>query len=148
MSLAMTEQERMAFLRGLHVGVVVVERPDRAPLALPIWYDVTEAGEPFLQTSPDSLKARLIEEAGRFALSVQDEAPPYKYVTVEGSVASVRPATMEGDLRPMARRYFGIEGGDAWLASVGDSETDNVVITMHPERWHTADFAKMQAAGD
>jgi hypothetical protein len=36
--------------------------------------------------SGDSLKAQLLRAAGRATMTVQTEAPPYKYVCVEGRV--------------------------------------------------------------
>lgn len=38
MSLAMTTEEREAFLTGMHVGVIGIERADGPPLTVPIWY--------------------------------------------------------------------------------------------------------------
>ena len=41
----MTLDEREQFLADVHVGVVAVERPGRAPLAVPIWYGYEPGGE-------------------------------------------------------------------------------------------------------
>jgi nitroimidazol reductase NimA-like FMN-containing flavoprotein (pyridoxamine 5'-phosphate oxidase superfamily) len=37
-SLAMTKDEREAFLAALHVGVISLEDPGHGPLTVPIWY--------------------------------------------------------------------------------------------------------------
>ena len=39
MSLAMSPEERDAFLADLHVGVISIEQAGAAPLTVPIWYD-------------------------------------------------------------------------------------------------------------
>jgi hypothetical protein len=37
MSLAMTKQEREAFLAEVHVGVISIPEPGRGPLTVPVW---------------------------------------------------------------------------------------------------------------
>lgn len=141
----MTKEEREAFLAGVHVGVITVEAADRAPLALPIWYDYRPGGELWIITNRGSRKGKLIAAAGRFSLCAQDEAVPYKYVSVEGEVASIEPADVERDLRPMARRYLGDEFGDLYVAQTAGESDDSVVIRMRPRRWSTVDYAKQFA---
>jgi hypothetical protein len=89
-------------------------------------------------TGGDSRKAKAIAATGRFSLCAQEEAPPYKYVTVEGP-AVIEPAEL-ADRVAIARRYLGAEGGDAFIAANADA--DNVMIRMTPEHWQTADFGK------
>src|SRR5262245_18531548 len=116
MSISMTRSEREAFLAGVHVGVVSIERSGQAPLTVPIWYDFDPAIGIWLITGKDSEKGRALAAARRYALCAQSEAPPlYRYVSVEGPVISVRPARLEEDRRRMAHRYFGRELGDRFL---------------------------------
>src|SRR5262245_64678688 len=85
MSLAMNRSEREAFLSGVHVGVISIERAGKAPLAVPIWYDFDPAIGVWVITGKDSEKGRALAAARRFALCAQSEAPPiYRYVSVEG----------------------------------------------------------------
>lgn len=142
-SLAMTRQERETFLAETHVGVISIERPDRAPLTVPIWYGYEPGGAVTIITSKGSVKAALIDESGRFSLCAQSEVMPYKYVSVEGAVTSIEPFDVEADLRPMSRRYLGDEMGDAYVDS--EPPGDNVTIRMQPQRWYTVDYAKMAA---
>ena len=140
----MTRSEREAFLAGLHVGVISIERADAAPLAVPIWYDFTPAKGLWVLTGKDSQKGRALAAAGRFALCAQVETPPaYQYVSVEGPIVETRPADQEQDSRPMAHRYFGKELGDAYIASTPDEAS--LVFTMRPERWRTVDYTKLGA---
>lgn len=141
-SLSMSRAEREAFLADVHVGVLtVVGREGRGPLATPVWYSYSPGGSIIVATGGNSLKARAIAAAGRVSLCAQDEAPPYKYVTVEGP-AVIEPAELTERLA-IARRYLGVEGGDAFIAANADA--DDVAIRMTPEHWRTADFSK--AAG-
>ena len=137
---AMTEDEREAFLAALHVGVIAIERADGPPLALPVWYSYEPGGDVTVLMDGDSLKGRLILKSGRFSLCAQQEAPPYKYVSVEGP-ATIEPSDRERDSRPMARRYLGTKGGDRYTDSSPRSE-NHVKVTMTPQRWFTVDYSK------
>jgi hypothetical protein len=77
--------------------------------------------------------------AGRFSLCAQDESPPYKYVTVEGPV-TVEEASHDERL-DLARRYLGLDGGDAYVAAVPTG--GQVVFRMAPEHWLTVDYSKV-----
>ena len=144
MPLTMTPQEREAFLAGVHVGIIAIPEDGRGPLAVPVWYAYEPGGELRLITARSSRKGRLLAKAGRFSLCVQSEEPPYQYVSVEGPIVSTTPSDHERDLRPMARRYLGIENGDRYVEEVQTEPAyaDNVVIRMRPERWLTADYSK------
>ncbi len=147
MSLAMTREEREAFLADLHVGVISIEQADAPPLTVPIWYDYSPETGVWIVTNADSAKGRCLQAAGRFSLVAQTETPPaYQYVSVEGPIVEQRVADTEADTRPMAHRYFGAEFGDAYIAGTphGDREW---VFVMQPERWRTVDYRKSGLAG-
>jgi PPOX class probable F420-dependent enzyme len=138
-STRMSQAERDEFLAGVHVGVLgVAGGDDRGPLLVPVWYSYQPGGLISVSTDRDSRKARAVAAAGRVSLCAQDERPPYKYVTVEG------PAVIEeislGERRELARRYLGVQEGDAYIDSIPDS--DEVVLRITPERWLSVDFGK------
>jgi nitroimidazol reductase NimA-like FMN-containing flavoprotein (pyridoxamine 5'-phosphate oxidase superfamily) len=142
--LAMTNPEREAFLAELHVGIISIAEDGRGPLTVPIWYGYEPGGELRVVTGKASRKGRLLDRAGRFSLCVQTEIPPYRYVSVEGPIIAIEAADVERDVRPLARRYLGREGGDAYIASTRDEHVDNVLVRMRPERWLTVDYTKME----
>ncbi len=134
----MTNDEREAFMAEVHVGVLAIDHPGHGPLALPIWYQ-WEDGQVLIGMDGGSLKARLLTAAGRATMTVQTEAPPYKYASVEG------PVSIEHEQRDdleMASRYLGPELG-AWYAQNNPSTSQSVVVRLTPEKWRTCDFAKM-----
>jgi hypothetical protein len=133
----MTPAEREAFLADLHVGVLAVEHPGHGPLALPIWYQF-EDGVVVVHTEGSLLKTRLMQAAGRATLTVQDEKPPYKYVSVEGPVEIVHE---HYDALPMATRYLGADLG-SWYVDANPPGDDSVTVRLRPERWRTVDYAK------
>jgi PPOX class probable F420-dependent enzyme len=135
----MTSDERERFLADLHVGVVAVERPDRAPLAVPIWYGYEPGGDVLLWTQSESVKHSVIQDAGRFAITVQDEQPPYRYVTAEGDVTSIEPA-QDAEVRAIAVRYLGEQEGGAFADQ--NLTPTSVVIRMRPKRWLSTDYSK------
>ena len=115
MSLIMTKQEREAFLADVHIGIISIAEEGRGPLTVPIWYAYDSGGDLRIMTGRESRKGRLLAHAGRFSLCVQKETSPYKYVSVEGPIISTEAADIERDLRPLAHRYLGKEGGDRYV---------------------------------
>lgn len=138
--LTMTESEREAFLADLHVGVLSVERPDGPPLTVPVWYRYTPGGAVEINTGPGSVKARLLQQAGRASLCAQREALPYAYVSVEGPVTFT--ASTDEDRLDIAVRYLGDEGGQAYMESTSDIDS-SLLVQLTPERWFTSDYAKL-----
>ena len=134
----MTSDDREKFLSDLHVGVIAVERPDRAPLSVPIWYGYEPGGDVLLWTESDSLKHRLIRDAGRFSITAQDEQPPYRYVTAEGDVTGIGPAT-DADVRQVAIRYLGEQAGNQFTDA--NLTSTSIVIRMRPRRWLSFDYS-------
>lgn len=135
----LTSAEREQYLADLHVGVIAVERPDRAPLAVPIWYGYEPGGEVSIWTEAGSVKEKLIRAAGRFSLTVQDEQPPYKYVTAEGDVADIASAA-DADVRKIAIRYLGEEEGNRFTDQ--NLTPTSLLIRMRPQRWLSTDYSK------
>jgi PPOX class probable F420-dependent enzyme len=140
MTFTMTHTEREAFLAGLHVGVLGISAPNRAPVLVPVWYLYEPEGDILFITNKDAKKVSLLKQEGRFTLCVQDESPPYKYVSVEGPIISMQDADHERELTPIARRYLGKERGDEYVnETAGDKE---ILVRMRPARWSTADYGK------
>ena len=135
----MTSDEREQLLADTHVGVVAVERADRAPLAVPIWYGYRPGGEVLLWTESESLKYRVIRDAGRFTITAQDEQPPYKYVTAEGEVTGIGPAD-DAEVRAIAVRYLGQEAGGQFTDQ--NLTPTSIIIRMLPRRWLSTDYSK------
>ena len=147
MSLAMTKDEREAFLAGVHVGVIGIAEEGRAPLMVPIWYGYEAGGDVWIITERGSRKGHALEVAGRFSLCAQDENPPYKYVSVEGPIVTSAPCDQERHRRVLAHRYLGSELGDMYLESTAEESIDLVVYRMQPETWYTVDYGKQLEPG-
>jgi nitroimidazol reductase NimA-like FMN-containing flavoprotein (pyridoxamine 5'-phosphate oxidase superfamily) len=130
MSLAMTVEERQAFLAQVHVAVVAVAGEDgRAPLAVPVWYDYRPGEEVSLITERDSRKTTLIRRAGRITLCVQGTELPYQYASAEGPITAIE------DTVTVEQRWA--------LASTSGATERMVRILMRPEHWLTRDYTKL-----
>lgn len=136
----MSKSERETFLAGLHVGVLSIPNPKGAPLTAPVWYDYTPGGDYWLLTGPQSQKGKLLKVGTKVTLVAQQEALPYAYVSVEGTVSEIRDGDLEADTRPMARRYLGMEMGDGYAEANRDDGSVRVSVT--PSRWLTVDYGK------
>jgi PPOX class probable F420-dependent enzyme len=135
----MSAAEREEFLVGVHVGVLsaAVGTTGRT-LAVPVWYSYQPGGLLTVLTGRRSRKAGAIRAAGRFGLCVQDDSPPYRYVSVEGPVVSEEEPDPAERLA-LARRYLGLAGGDRYVADNPDPERENVAFRMRPEHWLSQD---------
>ena len=138
--LQMTQAERESFLAEPHIGVIALNEPGRGPLAAPIWYGYEPGGELTVLIGPQSRNGRLLSEGDRLSLVAQQENLPYRYVSVEGVVASIAPSTADA-LAAMAIRYLGEEQGQAYAAANADGE--NVTVAVRIERWLSIDYGKM-----
>jgi nitroimidazol reductase NimA-like FMN-containing flavoprotein (pyridoxamine 5'-phosphate oxidase superfamily) len=145
MALTMTRMERETFLADVHVGMISIAEEGRGPLTVPIWYAYVPGGELRLITGRNSRKGRLLTQAGRFSICVQTETPPYRYVSVEGPITATEAVDVERDLRPLAHRYLGAAEGDGFVEQTRNSQAENILIRMRPERWLTADYSKDSA---
>jgi PPOX class probable F420-dependent enzyme len=141
--MAMSADERQAFLADLHVGVLsVAGEDDRGPFSMPMWYRYEPGGDVTFITGADTRKMRLLREAGRCSLCVQTESVPYRYVTVEGPVIGIEGTSLESERRVMAHRYLGPERGERYLAATAAESSGSVVVRVRPEHWLSADFGR------
>ncbi len=138
--MALSKDDREQFLAEPHVAALSVnDDTGRAPLTVPIWYQYSPGGEPWLLTGPGSRKHRLIEAAGRFTLMVERVTPSVRYVTVEGPVSRIVPATDE-QLVEVSARYVPPASLDAYLAYARESYGEQIAIYLTPEHWLSADL--------
>src|SRR3954463_3759547 len=138
--MALSREEREQFLAESRVAALSVYAGDtRGPLTVPIWYQYTPGGEPWILTEPGSRKARLIESTGYFSLMVEREEPTVRYVAVDGAVSRIEPAT-DAQLEEMTRRYLKGEAADKYLEFAHKDLGANVAIYMQPQHWISSDM--------
>jgi PPOX class probable F420-dependent enzyme len=135
----MTVSEREAFLADVRVGMLSVNDDEgRGPLTVPIWY-AYDSGLVTFVTGRRSRKTRLIERSGRVRLAVQQETPPYRYVSVEGPVIAIEPVNVE-ELSRLRERYLGPEVARRARERSPEPNPSEVTVRMRAERWQTEDY--------
>jgi hypothetical protein len=135
----LSERERELFLAEPHIAALSVSGgPGRGPLTIPMWYQYQPGGEAWILTEAASLKARLIQDAGRFTLMVERTAPSIRYVSVEGPVTRTVPETDEL-VREITERYLPPEKVPGYLA-FAKTFSEQVAIYLRPERWLSSDL--------
>ncbi len=110
---AMSEPEWRRFLtEGTRTGKLATVRKDGRPHVVPIWFVLGEQEIVFM-TGADTVKGRSLRRDGRASLCVDDERPPFSFVSLSGTAA------LSSDLRVMlpwsiriAERYMGAERGE------------------------------------
>ncbi len=97
--------ECLAFLREpVRPAMLATIRADGRPHVAPVWYDVDDDGTILFNTGAGTVKGKAIRRTGQVALCVQDDRPPFAFVTVEGA------ATVIDDLDEV-RSWAGRIGG-------------------------------------
>lgn len=113
-----------------HIGYLsVVERPDRAPLAVPIWYHYAPGGDLWIRTGPESRKGRAIRSAGRFTMLVRRTLPTERYVSAEGPVTRIGPSP-RAQGRALVARYLPPEEVEGFLDFEERELGEHVAITI------------------
>ena len=136
----LSERDRELFLAEPHIAALSVSGgPGRGPLTVPMWYQYEPGGEAWVLTEAASLKARLIQSAGRFTLMVDRVAPTIRYVSVEGPVTRTVPETDEL-LREITERYLPPDKVADYLAFAKATFGQQVVIYLRPQRWLSQDL--------
>lgn len=145
-NMRMTNEQRESFLAEPHIAVMSVANDEgRPPHAVPVWYGYEPGSNLTFFTGTQGRKARktpLIEQAGMLSLTVQQEAFPYKYVTVEGTVVGIdRPPSAERMLA-IVRRYLPEEQAQGMVRGELDQPTGELVLfTIRPDRWLSFDIS-------
>jgi PPOX class probable F420-dependent enzyme len=113
----MTEQEWHAFVMdGTRTAKVATARKDGRPHVVPVWF-VLDGEDVLFTTAASSVKGQALRRDGYACLCVDDQAPPYSFVMVEG------PVELTADLDELHRvatrigeRYMGAERAEEFGA--------------------------------
>ena len=101
---------------GARTGKLAVTRADGSPHVMPIWFVLdSDDGQDYVlfNTGEQTVKGKALRRDPRFALCVDDERPPFSYVTVYGE------AELSDDLDAMlpwsikiGGRYMGADAAE------------------------------------
>lgn len=111
----MGDTERRAFLSaGTRTGKLATVRRDGSPHVQPVWF-VLDGDDLVFTTGATTVKGRNLRRDPRASLVVDDEAPPFAYVRVDGQAElSEDPGEMLTWATRIARRYMGDDLAEAY----------------------------------
>lgn len=106
----MSDDERRAFLaEGTRTGKLATAKRDGQPHVVPIWF-VLDGDDLLFTTGAGTAKAKAMRRDPRVAICVDDQAPPFSFVSIQGEV------TLSEDLDEMlgwatriGARYMGAD---------------------------------------
>ena len=83
----MSVEERVAFLlHGTRTGKLATVRRDGRPHVQPVWFVLDDDGTVVFMTNSRTVKARNLRRDPRASIVVEDEAPPFSWVRIDGTV--------------------------------------------------------------
>lgn len=129
----MTEEETKSFLlEGTRTGKLAWVSRDGRPHVTPVWF-VLEDQDIIFNTHESAGKAKALKREGRASFVVDDQAPPYNYVKIDGAI------TFEDDLERV--RAVATEIGGRYMGSDRAEEFGNrngtdgeLVVRLSPDR--------------
>jgi PPOX class probable F420-dependent enzyme len=128
----MSRDEWLAFLQApVRPGMLATTRKDGRPHVAPVWYAL-DGDVLVFTTGADTLKGRTLRRDGRASLCVQDEQPPFAFVTVSGTVEL---SDVLVDVRHWAAviggRYMGADRADEYGERNG--VPGELLVRLRPE---------------
>ncbi len=129
----MSEPEWKEFVAaGTRTGKLATTRRDGRPHVVPIWF-VIDGDDLVFNTGAESVKGRSLARTGWGSICVDDDSPPYSFVTVSG------PVTISTDLEEMlpfairiGARYMGEELGEQFGRR--NSVEGELLVRLHAEQ--------------
>lgn len=131
---ALSADARSAFLneRGILCRIATIQ-PSGAPHVTPVWF-AFEGGEVLITPRAESSWLANIRREPRVALTIDEEAGPYRKVTVEGAARIVfEPGNDDAwrdTYRGIARRYVEPAGAEAYIQATIDQPRALIAVPL------------------
>lgn len=129
----MSDAERRKFLLdGTKTGKLATVRKDGSPHVVPVWYDL-DGDSLVFTTGAETVKGRNMERDPRVCMAVDDQAPPYSFVMIEGTAElSEDPEELHNWAKRIAGRYVGQAEAEAFgKRNSGEGE---VLVRITPSK--------------
>jgi PPOX class probable F420-dependent enzyme len=111
----MSHEEYITFLQeGTRTAKIATTHKDGRPHVVPVWFVLD--GDTFVfMTGEGTVKGKNLRRDPRVTICVDDEAPPYSFVMVEGTATTApNPPEMLAWSTRIARRYMGAEQAEVF----------------------------------
>lgn len=129
----MTDQQWRDFVSaGTRTGKLATTRADGSPHVTPIWF-LLDCDDVVFNTEADGVKGRNLTRDGRFALSVDDDQPPYAFVILQGRVSVLDdPAQANNWAGRLGARYMGEDRVEEYATRNGSP--GSLLVRAHVEK--------------
>jgi PPOX class probable F420-dependent enzyme len=99
-------RQREFLAEGARTAIIVTMRDSGRPHAVPVWY-APDGDDIVLFTGADTVKGRALQANPAVTVVVDDDRPPYAFVSVEGAAELSRdPAELRRCVELIAARYL------------------------------------------
>jgi PPOX class probable F420-dependent enzyme len=116
-------------LAGTRTATIATSGRDGHPHVVPVWFTL-DGQDVVFSTSSSSAKAKNLWRDSRVALSVDDDTPPFAFVTIKGQAQLIRrPGDFLSWTTRIARRYVGPDR--ARDIGVKYTEMDDILVRIH-----------------
>ena len=128
-------------MQGTFTGKLATVKKDGSSHVVPIWFVLDnrnsrgrKIGDIILTTGDTSVKAQNIQQDNRVSICIDDQTPPFSFVTIFGT-AKIHPYKQKEVLRwatKIAERYMGKDNAEAY--GKRNSEEGLVLVRIKPRR--------------
>ena len=127
-------------MQGTFTGKLGTIKKDGSSHVVPFWFvldnrnSIGQIGDIILTTGETSVKAQNIKRDNRVSICVDDQMPPFSFVTIFGS-AKIQPYKQKEVLKwatKIAERYMGKDNAEAY--GKRNSEEGLVLVRIKPTR--------------
>lgn len=127
----MTEQEWHAFvMEGTRTAKIATARKDGRPHVVPVWF-VLDGDDVVFTTGASSVKGQALRRDPYACLCVDDQAPPFDFVMIEGPVELSTNLDELGRVATrIARRYMGAERAEEFAAR--NAAAGELLVRLRP----------------
>ena len=125
-------------MQGTLTGKLATAKKDGSPHVVPIWFTVddndSDNGDIVFTTNSTSVKAKNIQRDNRISICVDDQVPPFSFVSVEGT-AKIQHYKHNELLKwatKIAERYMGKSNAEAYGRR--NSEEGLIIVRIKPTK--------------
>jgi PPOX class probable F420-dependent enzyme len=123
---------RAFLLEGTRTAALATVRADGRPHVAPVWFTL-DGDDLLFTTGENTIKGANLQREERVALMVDDEVPPFAFVSIEGDVSlSDDLDTMRHWATRIAARYMGEAQADAY--GKRNAVPGELLVRVHPTK--------------
>ena len=133
------QQVRNFLAQGTLTGKLATVKKDGSPHVVPIWFVLDDSNgrdenDIVFTTSSISLKAKNIRHDNRVSICVDDQTPPFSFVTVYGTakIYNYKPKELFKWATKIAERYMGKKNAEAY--GKRNSTEGEVLVRVKPTK--------------